>query len=92
MPPLIEFRSVTKSFARHTGRLLLRDRLTHWLKGAHRDRFVALKNISLTIPAGQRIALVGPSGTGKSTLLNLIPRFYDITSGSIIIDNFDINK
>jgi subfamily B ATP-binding cassette protein MsbA len=52
----------------------------------------ALKEISLHIPAGHRIALVGPSGSGKSTLLNLIPRFYDTTSGSILIDGQDIRK
>lgn len=49
-----------------------------------------LNNIDLKIPAGKTIALVGPSGGGKTTLCSLIPRFYDINSGQITIDNVDI--
>lgn len=49
-----------------------------------------LKNVNLSAAAGQRIALVGPSGNGKTTLCNLLPRFYDIQSGSITIDGLDI--
>ncbi|MFZ2005745.1 MAG: ABC transporter transmembrane domain-containing protein [Stellaceae bacterium] len=51
---------------------------------------VALDGITLTIPAGSTVALVGPSGAGKSTVLNLIPRFYDVSAGSIAIDGQDI--
>ncbi len=49
-----------------------------------------LTNISLDINAGENIAIVGPSGGGKTTICNLIPRFYDITSGRITIDGTDI--
>ncbi len=49
-----------------------------------------LKGINLTITKGKTIALVGPSGAGKSTMADLIPRFYDVTSGQIMLDNNDI--
>ena len=49
-----------------------------------------LKNISFKIPAGQTLAVVGHSGAGKSTLTRLLFRFYDVTSGRILIDNQDI--
>ena len=52
----------------------------------------ALKDISFTIEAGQVAAIVGPSGTGKTTLVSLIPRFYDPVSGSVAIDGTDIRK
>lgn len=51
-----------------------------------------LSGINLTIPAGKTVALVGPSGGGKSTLCHLIPRFYEIQSGEIRIDGQDIRR
>lgn len=51
-----------------------------------------LNNVSLEVPAGSYMALVGSSGAGKSTLCSLIPRFYDVTAGSIKIDRTDIRN
>ena len=50
----------------------------------------ALSDFTIDVPAGQTVALVGPSGAGKSTILNLIPRFYEVTQGRIMIDGQDI--
>jgi len=49
-----------------------------------------LENISFTIPKGKTIALVGPSGVGKSTIADLVPRFYDVSKGCITVDGKDI--
>ena len=51
-----------------------------------------LKNINLKVTAGETIALVGNSGGGKSTIVSLIPRFYDVVSGGILIDGIDIRN
>ena len=51
-----------------------------------------LSNINLEVSAGENIALVGPSGSGKTTLCSLIPRFYDVTCGKILIDGEDIKR
>jgi ATP-binding cassette subfamily B multidrug efflux pump len=51
-----------------------------------------LKNISFTIKPGETVAVIGSTGSGKSTLINLIPRFYDVTGGSIMMDGMDIRE
>ncbi|HNZ71199.1 MAG TPA: ABC transporter ATP-binding protein [Prolixibacteraceae bacterium] len=54
----------------------------------HKD--IIIKNINLTIPKGKTVALVGKSGSGKTTFVKLIPRFWDVTSGDILIDGVNI--
>ncbi len=49
-----------------------------------------LCNLEMTIEAGQTVAVVGPTGAGKSTLVSLIPRFYEVTRGKILVDNIDV--
>lgn len=53
------------------------------------DTFV-LRHVSFTVKAGQVVAIVGLSGAGKTTLVNLIPRFYDVTEGALLIDGVDV--
>ncbi len=52
----------------------------------------ALHGVTIDVPAGKTVALVGPSGAGKSTILSLIPRFYDVTSGAVLIDGQDVRS
>lgn len=51
-----------------------------------------LKNVTLTAQRGETIAIVGPTGAGKTTLVNLLPRFYDVTNGNVTIDGVDVSK
>lgn len=59
---------------------------------SYEDNEIVLNHISFQIPAGRSIALVGPSGGGKTTICSLLPRFYDITGGSITIGGQDIQN
>ncbi len=59
---------------------------------SYSDESHALKQINLTVEAGQSVAFVGASGGGKSTLVNLVPRFYDVSAGQILINGENIQK
>ena len=59
---------------------------------AYADRQPVIKNLSLQIPAGKTIAIVGSTGSGKSTLVKLLLRFYEITSGTITVDNIELQN
>ena len=59
---------------------------------AYRDRLPVVKHLTLKVPAGQTIAIVGSTGSGKSTLVKLLLRLYEVTRGSITLDGIDIRE
>lgn len=59
---------------------------------SYQDGEPVLSHISFEIPAGRSVALVGPSGGGKTTICSLLPRFYDVTGGGIFLDGTDVRK
>ena len=69
------------------GRIEFRDVSFHYKEGTP-----VLSNVSLTIEAGEKVAIVGPTGSGKSTLINLLCRFYDVQAGEILIDGVDVRN
>jgi subfamily B ATP-binding cassette protein MsbA len=71
---------------------LLRDKISYNNVTFSYGTNEVLHNVSLDIPAGATVALVGQSGSGKSTMADLLPRFYDVQSGSITIDGVDIRQ
>jgi ATP-binding cassette subfamily B protein len=62
------------------------------VSAAYKPDEPVLKNVSLTAEPGQTIAIVGPTGAGKTTIINLIPRFYDVTGGAVLIDGRDVRE
>ncbi|WP_284646415.1 ABC transporter ATP-binding protein [Paenibacillus silviterrae] len=78
-------RTVSSSFADMKGEVIFNDVSFGYKEGVH-----VLQNVSLHASPGSMIALVGPTGAGKTTIVNLLTRFYETTSGSITIDGADI--
>lgn len=70
-----------------TGAVEFRDVRFHYVPGVE-----IIRGFSLKVQPGQTIALIGPTGCGKSTILNLISRFYDVTGGELLLDGIDIRK
>lgn len=64
----------------------------HHVSFAYFHRHTVLLDINLDVQPGQVVALLGATGSGKSTIINLIPRFYEVTDGSITIDGYDIRR
>jgi ATP-binding cassette subfamily B protein len=56
------------------------------------ERTRSLKDINLRVEPNQLVALIGPTGSGKTSLVNLIPRFYDVTEGSVLVDGVDVRE
>ena len=51
-----------------------------------------LRNVSFRVHSGETVAIVGPSGSGKTTLAGLVPRFYDVQEGSVLLDGVDVRE
>jgi len=64
----------------------------HHVQFHYRPDKPVLTDLTIQVRAGERVALVGPSGAGKSTTLKLLPRFYDVTGGSVTIDGYDLRE
>jgi ABC-type multidrug transport system fused ATPase/permease subunit len=69
------------------GRIELRD-----VSFSYRDQVTVLRGVNLTVEPGRTVALVGPTGAGKTSIANLIARFYDVTEGTVLIDGVDVRR
>ena len=58
----------------------------------HHDRVQGLEDVSFSVPAGKTVAIMGPTGGGKTTMIQLLARFYDVTGGSILVDGCDVRN
>lgn len=88
LPETILSEGSTKEYKTGTyqGKLEFKD-VTFQFDGAETP---TLKDLSFEVEPGQTLAIIGGTGSGKSTIINLIPRFYDVTSGQILLDNIDL--
>lgn len=88
LPETILSEDSTKEYKTGTyqGKLEFKD-VTFQFDGAETP---TLKDLSFEVEPGQTLAIIGGTGSGKSTIINLIPRFYDVTSGQILLDNIDL--
>jgi ABC-type polysaccharide/polyol phosphate transport system ATPase subunit len=82
---VIEFVNVSKFFSRRAGQMLLRSRVAQWLRGTHRERFYALKQVSFQLEKGESLGVIGANGAGKSTLLGLVAGLAEPNEGQVIV-------
>jgi ATP-binding cassette subfamily B multidrug efflux pump len=88
VPDIRDGDDVDRSVTEIEGRIEFHD-VSFSHKGASRP---ALRNVNLVIPAGTTLAIVGYTGSGKSTMANLVPRLYDVTEGELLIDGVNIKR
>jgi ATP-binding cassette subfamily B protein len=86
--PMVQNKSDAKPLSDVTGRVAFEGVSFSYMKGGE----PVLNNISFSADPGQVVALLGATGSGKSTLINLIPRFYDANSGSVTVDGTDVRE
>jgi subfamily B ATP-binding cassette protein MsbA len=87
----VEMDDGTRTVARAAGHIELAS-VSFRYGAADADGAPALSGVSLDIPAGETVALVGGSGSGKTTLASLLPRFYDVSGGRILLDGVDLRE
>lgn len=84
-PEEIKEKDLVKDFSNIKGNVTFEN-----VKFGYNDSKILIKDCSISVKSGQKVAIVGPTGAGKTTLINLLMRFYDVNSGSIKIDGVDI--
>lgn len=88
MPPSVDDRPGAVELPEITGKVEFDDVSFRY----RQDTPLVLKNVSLFIKPGQTVALVGPTGAGKTSIANLVARFYDVTEGAVRIDGYDVRE
>ncbi len=78
--------------AKSSGAVAFRSKITYEKVGLEYDGHIALRDVSFELEAGRKLAFVGQSGGGKTSLVNLLPRLYEVTSGRILLDGKDIRE
>lgn len=87
-PPSIQSSPHAVRLPRLSGRVRFQD-VSFRYKGEHTD---ALRHVDLTVESDMTVGMIGPTGAGKTTMVQLIPRFYDVTEGAVLVDGVDVRR